>query len=100
MKSKSILTDSLIRIKARIRDIDGDLIDPSAVEFELKKPGDTDYTVYTSLTTPTVVNQSVGIYYIDLEIDEPGRWKYSWFSYGNPSASWKSFFEVEDSRYQ
>lgn len=100
MKNKSILTDTTLRVKARIRDIDGDLVDPSTVEFEVKKPGETSYTIYTSLTNPPVINQSVGIYYIDLEIDEPGRWKYSWFSYGNPTSSWKGFFEVEDSRYR
>ena len=100
MKNKALLTNSRIRIKSRIRDIDGDLVDPSTIEFELRKPGESSYEVYTSLTVPTVLRQSVGIYYIDLDIDEPGRWQYSWFTYGDPTTSWKSFFEVEDSRYR
>lgn len=100
MKNKAILTDSTIRIKARIRDIDGDLVDPDDITFELKKPGETTYTQYTLFSDPTILKQDVGIYYIDLIVDEPGRWKYSWFTTGDPQSSWKSFFEAEDSRYR
>lgn len=99
MKNEKILTNQTIRILARIRNSDGDLVDPQSISFELKKPGDENYTVYTIATEIGITNESTGIYYIDLDLDQPGKWKYSWFTYGNPQSSYKSFFEVENSRY-
>ncbi len=99
MKSDVILTNQTIRIKARIRDIDGILTNPQSIQFELEKPGETNYTTYTTASTPAIVNESTGIYYIDLDVDVIGKWKYSWFTYGNVTSSWKSFFQVEDARY-
>jgi hypothetical protein len=99
MKNNRILTDQVIRIKARIRDLNGDLVDPDSIIFELKKPGDDIYTILNNTTYPSIVKESTGIYYIDIYVDEPGRYKYSWFTIGYPETSWKSFFEAENSRY-
>ena len=88
MKSDVIYTNQTIRIKARIRDIDGALTNPQSIEFELEKPGETSYSVFTTLSTPAIVNESTGIYYIDLDVDMIGKWKYSWFTYGNVTSSW------------
>lgn len=99
MKADKIYTSQTIRIYARIRDINGVLTNPQSIQFELQKPNETDYTTYTGMTTPTVKNESTGIYYIDLDIEAQGRYKYSWFTYGNVTSSFKSFFEAEDSRY-
>mgnify|MGYP000621002865 CR=1 FL=1 len=99
MKSDVIYTNQTIRIKARIRDIDGALTNPQSIEFELEKPGEASYSAFTTLSTPAIVNESTGIYYIDLDVDMIGKWKYSWFTYGNVTSSWKGFFQVEDARY-
>lgn len=99
MKNNRILTNQSIRIKARVRDLNGDLVDPQTIYLELKKPGDDEYTILTSTTTPGVLKESTGIYYIDIYVDQPGRFKYSWFTLGYPETSWKSFFEAEDARY-
>lgn len=97
MKADVIYTNQTIRIKARVRNIDGVLTNPQSIEFELEKPGETSYSTYN--TNTGVTNESTGIYYIDLDVDMVGKWKYSWFTYGNVTSSWKGFFQVEDSRY-
>ena len=99
MKSDIIFTNQTIRLLARIRDIDSNLIDPQSIEFELKKPNDSDYSVYTIITSPTINKQETGVYYIDIDVDVPGKYEYSWFTYGNPHTSAKSFFEAQDARY-
>lgn len=99
MKNDIILTEQTIRLKARIRNIDGDLVSPQSIEFELKKPDETEYTAYTIVSNPTVINESLGVYYIDIDVDIPGRYEYSWFTYGDPHTSAKSFFEAQDARY-
>lgn len=99
MKSDIIFNHQTIRLKARIRDVDGDLIDPQSIEFEIRRPDEEDYSVYTIITNPTIIKTGIGIYQIDIEIDKPGRYDYSWFTYGNPHSSIKSFFQVEDARY-
>lgn len=99
MKADRIYTNQSLRIKARIRDSEGNLVDPQSIQFEMMKPNDTEYSTYTVMTTPAVKKESVGIFYIDIECETQGKYKYSWFTYGNPASSWKSFFEVEDARY-
>lgn len=99
MKNHKILTNQLIRIKAKVRDINGDLVDPQTIYIEISKPGDDSPTIYNTVTSPAVVKESVGLYYIDFYIDEPGRYKYSWFTLGYPEASWKGFFEAENARF-
>jgi len=96
MKQQTVLTNTTLRIKSRIRDFDGELVDPQSIQFEIKGPNDTSYTVYT---LGSIVKESVGIYYIDITFDTPGRFDYSWFTYGTPSTSWKSFVQVENARY-
>ena len=99
MKSDIIFTNQAVRLKARIRDVNGALIDAQSIEFELKKPNETEYTAYTIISNPRIIKSETGVYYIDIEIDRPGRYEYSWFTYGNPYTSVKSFFQVEDARY-
>jgi len=99
MKYDTILVNQTIRLKARIRNIDGDLVEPQSIEFELKKPNEDEYTVYNIITSPNINNESTGVYYIDIDIDIPGRYDYSWFTYGDPQTSSKSFFVAEDARY-
>jgi hypothetical protein len=99
MKADKIYTSQTIRIYARIRDINGVLTNPQSIQFELQNPNDTEYTTYTGVTVPTIKNESTGIYYIDLDVVTQGKYKYSWFTYGNVTSSWKSFFEAEDARY-
>ena len=97
MKNDTILVGQTIRLKARIRNIDGDLVTPQSIEFELKKPNETDYTVYN--VTNGISTLGTGIYYIDVDVTIPGKYQYSWFTYGDPQTSIKNFFVAEDARY-
>lgn len=100
MKNDRILTHQTIRIKARIRTVDGDLVDPQSIEFELKRPDSEVYVPYDIIgARPVIIKEEVGIYYIDIDIDIPGIWQYSWFTYGYPETSWKGFFQAENARY-
>jgi hypothetical protein len=95
MKQNAVLTNTTLRIKSRIRDFEGNLVDPSSIEFEIKGPNDTTYTVHT---IGDIVKESTGIYYIDITFDTPGKFDYSWFTYGEPSTSFRSFVQVENAR--
>lgn len=95
MKQQQVFTNTTLRIKARIRDFEGELVDPQSIEFELKGPNETTYTTYT---LGDIVKEDVGIYYIDVTFDTPGKFDYSWFTYGDPSTAWRSFVQVENAR--
>lgn len=99
MKNDIILTEQTIRLKAKIRDMNGDLVIPQSIEFELKKPDESEYSVYTIISNPAIKSDNTGTYYIDIDVDIPGRYEYSWFTYGSPHTSAKSYFEAQDARY-
>jgi len=93
MRQKLIYTNQTIRIYARVRDVDGNLADPQVIEFEFKQPNDTESTTYS---ISTIKKQATGVYYIDLEIVQPGKHKYTWVTDGSLKSSYKSFFDALD----
>ena len=42
---------------------------------------------------------TTGIYYVEYLAATPGRYKYTWEASGTIQAAFKSFFEVDDSRW-
>jgi hypothetical protein len=93
MRQKLIYTNQTIRIYARVRDVDGNLADPQVIEFEFKQPNDTESTTYS---IGAIKKQATGVYYIDLEIVQPGKHKYTWVTDGALKSSYKSFFDALD----
>ncbi len=87
---------SLLRLKATITDINGDVIDPTTVSLEVKKPsGSTD-----SYSYPATINRtSTGVYYKEITRDESGDWHYRWEATGTGQAAKEHQFMVEPSNF-
>ena len=60
-------------ITARIRDVDGDLADPTTVAFTVLAPDDTQAT-YTYGVDAEVVKEATGVYSLTTVFADPGRW--------------------------
>lgn len=76
--------------------LNGSVTDPTDVFLEFKKPGavavEYEYGVDVEL-----VKSSTGVYYVDLDLDTPGRWLYRFFSTGTGQAARpRSFYVKKD----
>ena len=91
MRQKLIYTNQSIRIYARIRNVNGDLADPQVIEFQYTKPNDTEPTVFT---IGRIVKESTGVFYINIEIEDPGKHKYTWVTDGSLKSSYKGFLKL------
>ena len=58
-----------ILVQGTFRDSTGTLVNPSAVAVTVEAPNGT-------ITTPTAVEASVGIWQAPVEMDQPGWWKW------------------------
>jgi hypothetical protein len=114
MKPKVILTNQTLKITCKVRDINGDLSDPSHIRFVYLIPDESELTyVYPGSAGPSetvgtvpegmgnkqIIKEAVGIYYIYVEVYMTGKHKYTWETYGNNTASYKSSFQVAQSRW-
>lgn len=64
-------------------------IDPAAVYVTVTDPSD-NATTYQYGTDAEVVRSDAGVYYIDIDLDEAGKWTYRWYSTGTGKAAEKS----------
>ena len=88
------LKGNVVRITCTFKDINGNVTDPTTVNFKIKKPGAATITY----TTPTdVVKVSTGIYRTDVTLDTVGEHFYRWEGVGVADAASESYFEVEGS---
>lgn len=87
----------LVRVTAAFTDIAGVAADPTTVTLEVKNPAGAR-AVYTSATSPAVVNSAVGSYYCDVPVALAGRWSYRWVGSGAVIAAAEGEFEVSLSR--
>lgn len=77
------MTDSLTTgvgatFTAEFRNSAGALVDPAVVTFRVDPPGDTAATDYIYETDVEVVRDSLGVYHINLTLDDAGRWRWKW----------------------
>lgn len=78
------------RLAAEFR-VGNTLTDPDEVRFKYRKPSDIETRVLTYGVDAEIVHDSVGKYYIDLDLDEAGTWKYRFESDGVETAGQKQF---------
>lgn len=65
---------SLVQEKVTFRNFQtGLVIDPTTVRFRFEDPSG-NKTVYTYPTDLQIVKVSTGIYYVWVDLDEPGKW--------------------------
>jgi len=65
------------RISVSVKNISGQLSDPSRITLVVKAP-----SAALSDKSASVVKQSVGVYYADVELTEPGSYGFRWNTTG------------------
>lgn len=81
-----------VRVIGTFTDIDGGFVDPSVVTIKFKSPS-------SVVTTPTVVNESPGVYHADQSITAAGTWYYRVESTGTGQAAGEGQFTVTPSNF-
>lgn len=67
-----------VRIPGYFRDADGNYVDPDSVMFRTVSPTGVK-TTYTFGTDDEIENETTGIYYADIDVDDgTGRWYWRW----------------------
>lgn len=101
MESLSVLTNSTVRVYARIVNEYDELSDPQGIRFIYTLPDDTVFTyVYGDAQTPTVQRKELGVFFIQLDLTMPGKHRYTWESYGLFQGAYKGFIQVDNDRWQ
>lgn len=77
-----------IRLSAEFRNSAGALANPTTVTVHYQKGN------ATPVTNAAPTNDSTGKYHIDVDLDEPGEWKYDWVGTGAVAAVEEGRFTV------
>lgn len=87
-----------VRCTGTFTDADGTAQDPTGVTFKFTDPsGNT--TTYTYGTDAQLVKSATGVYYVDVNVDEAGRWWYRFAGTGTGQAADELYFIAEESRF-
>lgn len=85
-----------VRCTGTFTESDGTVRNPSSVFFSFSAPSDTSATTYEYGVDTDIVRASTGVYYVDLDIDEAGVWRYRWYSTGTGRAADEAYFHVRE----
>jgi len=83
----------LVRATNTFTDDTGTVVDPTGVFVNYKSPGGT-LTVLEFGVDAAVIKDSTGVYHVDIDGDEVGRWYVFWFSTGTGQASAEESFFI------
>ena len=89
---------SRIRIRARIKNWDGDLANPTTLQCTVHEPDGTN-TTFVWNTDTELVRESTGEFYIDWDADQSGLHKYRWQAGGTIVAAFGGSFNIRQSRF-
>lgn len=87
-----------VRCTAKFRDENNQLADPSVVIFRYRNPAG-NITSYTFGVDVQLQRHSIGVYYIDVDIDSAGSWFYRFEATGTVKAASESKFTVRVSKF-
>lgn len=76
---------SSIRLKATFKDASAAVADPTTITVAIETP-DGSVSSYVYGTDAEIVRDSTGIYYIDVVVDTPDTWSYSFAGTGTVQA--------------
>ena len=85
-----------VRCTGTFTDADGTVHNPTAVFFSFSAPSATSATTYEYGTDVEVSRASTGVYYVDVDVDEEGKWRYRWYSTGTGQAADESYFHARE----
>lgn len=105
MLNNDILTGTTIKIYANLTNESGTAVTTTGLKFYMTEPGGIGTTYTFGVGSGTGNSQTIqgtgttGEYYKVWTPTRIGKHKYSWEAYGDVSATFKSFFEVKDSKW-
>lgn len=88
-----------VRCTVTFTDADGVVHDPTAVFFSFFSPSDDEATTYEYSQDAQLVRVSTGVYYVDLDCDEAGPWRFRFYATGTGQAAGESYFTVKESAF-
>lgn len=68
--------------------------DPTTVKFKLLSPTGA-VTTYTYLIDLQIIRSAAGVYYVDFNVDTPGKWATRWEGTGACAAADETSLQVE-----
>lgn len=83
---ENFIQGNLVRVTVTFQDLLGVNTDPTSVTAKIENPSKVT-TTYTYLSTADIVRSATGVYYIDVDLDEGGIWKYRFEGIGNLKAA-------------
>jgi len=89
---------NLVRVSAAFTNSVGAAVDPAVVKCQVRKP-DGSITTLTYGTDAAVVKSAVGAYYLDVDANAEGVWRYRWYATGSGQAADEEAFEILDSPF-
>lgn len=72
----------LARATGVFTDTNGDPVDPTGLTFTMTSPSGI-VTAYVYGTDAALVQSVAGTYYVDVNLNESGDWRYQWVATGN-----------------
>jgi hypothetical protein len=91
-------TGDEVRVKTTFSDSSGTATDPTAILFKFANPSGTT-TTYTYGVDAELVRDATGVYYVDIDCNEAGAWRWRFYSTGTGQAADEGFFIVEPSQF-
>ena len=86
----------LVRCSAAFATSAGAATDPTSVRFQVRNPAGTT-TEYVYGTDAQLVRSSAGSFYVDVNANMVGTWRYRFYSTGTGQAADEGAFKVKDS---
>ncbi len=87
-----------IRIKAKVRNFDGLLSDPTTLECTIQEPDDTQ-TTYVWGTDSELVKDATGEFHVDWDSTQSGKHQYRWQAGGVILVAFGGSFNIAKLRF-
>lgn len=95
----SYLIGNAVRSTIKFKSVaSGSYVDPTTVTAKVKNPGGTIST-YIYGVNPELQKSSVGVYFLIIDCDQAGAWKYRWEATGDNQAAADGSFDVTASTF-
>jgi hypothetical protein len=88
----------VVRATGTFRDLAGNLVDPSVVQFRTRTPAAV-VTEYVYGVNADLIKDSTGVYHFDIPLSVAGLWKYRWLSTGVGAASKIVSVDVKEAEF-
>jgi len=86
----------VVRCTCTYTDANGAAQDPTVVKFSFLAPTALAPTVYTYPTDVALKKSATGVYYVDVNVTEAGRWHYRCYATGAGQSAGENWFAVQE----